>query len=206
MWRAPACRQIGMAMQPIGPAPVMSTSSPTRSKESAVCMAFPSGSKQERTSSEMDGSACHDVARWDRDKFGQGAGAINADALRIRAKMAAAGETIPAMPASDVAFPDDEIALRKPAHICSNRRRSRRRIHGRWSSAQEWSSAPNHPSCKCEYRCRRSRPSSIRISTSSGADFRHRDLFEPQARFGFGFHDCLHRFLHRDLNLGEIRK
>src|SRR6266487_2218449 len=56
--RAPACLQIGIAMQPIGPAPVMSTSSPTRSNESAVCTALPSGSKHESTSSGIDESAC----------------------------------------------------------------------------------------------------------------------------------------------------
>ncbi|HVE85771.1 MAG TPA: alcohol dehydrogenase catalytic domain-containing protein, partial [Myxococcales bacterium] len=39
------------AMQPMGPAPVMSTSSPTRSNESAVCTAFPSGSKKAAISS-----------------------------------------------------------------------------------------------------------------------------------------------------------
>src|SRR5436190_1134703 len=48
-------------MQPIGPAPVTRTSSPTRSKESAVWTALPSGSKQERTSSGIDGSACQAV-------------------------------------------------------------------------------------------------------------------------------------------------
>ena len=58
MWRAPACLEMGKAMQPIGPAPVISTSSPTRSNESAVWTAFPKGSKQERTSSGIDGSAC----------------------------------------------------------------------------------------------------------------------------------------------------
>jgi hypothetical protein len=62
------------------------------------------------------------VACRDRDKFGPGTGAINADAQCVRAKVAAAGKTISAMPASDMAFPDDEIALRKPTHICSNRR------------------------------------------------------------------------------------
>ena len=36
--------------------------------------------------------------------------------------MTTASEAIPAMPASDVTLPDDEIALREPAHICSNRR------------------------------------------------------------------------------------
>ena len=62
------------------------------------------------------------VACRDRNKFGPGTGAINADTQRIRAKVTAASETIPAMPAGDVTFPHNEIALRKPAHICSNRR------------------------------------------------------------------------------------
>ena len=38
-------------MTPIGPAPVMRTSSPTRSKDNAVCTAFPSGSKKAAISS-----------------------------------------------------------------------------------------------------------------------------------------------------------
>ena len=62
------------------------------------------------------------VACRDRNKFGPGTGTINADAQCIRAKVASAGETIPAMPASDVTFPNDDVALRKTAHICSNRR------------------------------------------------------------------------------------
>ena len=41
----------------MGPAPVISTSSPSTSKLSAVCTAFPKGSKHARTSSGMCGSA-----------------------------------------------------------------------------------------------------------------------------------------------------
>ena len=54
--RAPDFLAIAAAMQPMGPAPVMSTSSPTRSHCSAVCVALPSGSKQARTSSGIPGS------------------------------------------------------------------------------------------------------------------------------------------------------
>src|SRR5204863_92705 len=54
--RAPAIFAIGTAMQPIGPAPVMRTSSPTRSNAKAVWTAFPSGSEQERTSIGIFGS------------------------------------------------------------------------------------------------------------------------------------------------------
>ena len=46
-------------MQPIGPAPVIKTSSPKTSKLSAVCTAFPSGSLHDSTSSGMCGSQCH---------------------------------------------------------------------------------------------------------------------------------------------------
>ncbi len=52
-WRAPTCLAIATAMMPIGPAPVMSTSSPTRSNESAVCAALPSGSRIAAISSGM---------------------------------------------------------------------------------------------------------------------------------------------------------
>jgi hypothetical protein len=41
------------AMMPMGPAPVISTSSPTRSNESAVCAALPNGSRMEAMSSGM---------------------------------------------------------------------------------------------------------------------------------------------------------
>ena len=43
--RAPACRATAAAISPMGPAPVMRTSSPMRGWASAVCTAFPSGSK-----------------------------------------------------------------------------------------------------------------------------------------------------------------
>jgi hypothetical protein len=54
--RAPQWRTIAAAMHPMGPAPVMSTSSPTTSNWRAVWVALPSGSKHERTSSGIDGS------------------------------------------------------------------------------------------------------------------------------------------------------
>jgi hypothetical protein len=46
-----AWRAIAAASTPIGPAPVMSTSSPTQSKRSAVWVALPSGSRIAATSS-----------------------------------------------------------------------------------------------------------------------------------------------------------
>ena len=50
---APAWRTIAAARTPIGPAPVISTSSPTAGHCSAVWVALPSGSKQDTTSSDI---------------------------------------------------------------------------------------------------------------------------------------------------------
>ena len=61
------------------------------------------------------------IGRRDGDEFGPGARAINANALGIRVKVAPTGKTIPAVPASNMAFADDQIAFAKATHICSNR-------------------------------------------------------------------------------------
>ena len=57
-WRAPAWRTTATAMQPIGPAPVTSTSSPSTGNVRAVWTAFPNGSKIAATSSSTPGHWC----------------------------------------------------------------------------------------------------------------------------------------------------
>ncbi len=57
--RAPACRTTAAAMSPIGPAPVMSTSSPSTGKLSAECTALPNGSKMAATSGSVPGGWRH---------------------------------------------------------------------------------------------------------------------------------------------------
>ena len=44
-WRAPTRLAMATAMMPMGPAPVISTSSPTMLKARAVCVALPKGSR-----------------------------------------------------------------------------------------------------------------------------------------------------------------
>ncbi|OPZ63242.1 MAG: hypothetical protein BWY83_03442 [bacterium ADurb.Bin478] len=56
--RAPTWRQMATAIRPMGPAPVMSTSSPTISKESAECVALPKGSKKAAISDGIEGCTC----------------------------------------------------------------------------------------------------------------------------------------------------
>src|ERR1700676_552513 len=55
MCRAPQCLAIATAMMPMGPAPVISTSSPTTLNASAVCVALPNGSRMDAISSSMAG-------------------------------------------------------------------------------------------------------------------------------------------------------
>ena len=52
-WRAPTCLATAAAIIPIGPAPVIKTSSPTKSNDNAVCTALPKGSKIAAKSSEI---------------------------------------------------------------------------------------------------------------------------------------------------------
>src|SRR4051794_27659498 len=56
-FRAPACSATAAAITPIGPAPVISTSSPTSGNDRAVCTALPNGSKIAATS-RSTGSLC----------------------------------------------------------------------------------------------------------------------------------------------------
>ena len=55
-YRAPACLATIAAMRPIGPAPVMRTSSPRTGNVRAECTALPKGSKMAATSRSMSGS------------------------------------------------------------------------------------------------------------------------------------------------------
>ena len=57
-WRAPAWRATAVAISPIGPAPLTSTSSPRTGKASAVWTALPNGSKIAATSSSTPGQWC----------------------------------------------------------------------------------------------------------------------------------------------------
>src|SRR5438034_273393 len=84
-------------------------------KISAKALGFPDISRQ--TSKPSFIPSCFIASA----SFSVRTSSANADALRVRTKMTTAGETIPAMSAGDVAFPDDEVAFGKSAHICSHR-------------------------------------------------------------------------------------
>ena len=101
---------IAAAMKPIGPAPVISTSSPTRSKESAVCTALPKriedgGDLVRHARRQMEG-----VGGGNRENSAKAPGTIDADAHGVAAEMAPAGTAVAAVPAGDMALARDAVA------------------------------------------------------------------------------------------------
>ena len=156
-WRAPTWRQIAAAMMPIGPAPVISTSSPTRSNESAVCAALPNGIEDR---GDLVGDVVGDregVLRGDHEVVGEGAGAVHAHALRVAAQVAAAGAAVAAMAADDVALAGDALADLEAAHLLADGLDHAHVLVADRHRHREWSSATSRPSCRCACRCRRSR-------------------------------------------------
>ena len=57
------------------------------------------------------------VVLWDDNKLGKRAGAIDADTLRVWAKMTTPGQAIPAVPTGDVTFANYQIARRESFHM-----------------------------------------------------------------------------------------
>ena len=120
-WRAPAWRTTAAAMMPMGPAPVISTSSPSTGNESAVCTALPKGSKMAATSWSTLRMVAPDVGHRQRDEFGESAGTIHADALVLRAEMPAAGKAVAAAAADHVAFAADDVAGEEVVDVGADR-------------------------------------------------------------------------------------
>jgi hypothetical protein len=137
----------------------------------------------------------------DCDKLSPCAGAIYADALRIRAKVTPPGEAISAMPARDMALADNKITAREPFHV----------IPDKIDNSNKFV-ADGHG-----YRNRFLRPCVpaiyVHISPADGclqdanehviaAHLRNRNFLKPKARLGSAFYDGLHHFLHAK-KLGE---
>ena len=144
------------------------------------------------------------IGRGNRNELGPRAGTIDADTLGVRAQVTASGQTISTMPAGNMPLPDDEIALGKTAHVRSGRCNFPDKLvtngHRHWDRLLR----PGVPVIN------------VNIGTTDrslfradqniiGSYFRHRDLLQPQAGLGFGFHDRWHRFLHCELKPRRIR-
>ena len=60
------------------------------------------------------------VVLRDRHELSKRAGPIDPHSLRVRAKMAPAGQAIPAMSAGDVTFADNQVARRESLHVIAH--------------------------------------------------------------------------------------
>ena len=109
-WRAPACRTTAAAMSPIGPAPVMSTSSPSTGKLERGVHGVAERVEDGGDVGVDPGRMAPHVGRGHRDEVGVPAVAVDADAHGVRAQLPATGEARPAPAADDVPLDAHQVA------------------------------------------------------------------------------------------------
>ena len=103
--RAPAWRATAIAISPIGPAPVIRTSSPTSGKLRAVCTALPNGSKMAPSSGVDVGVGCtQTLASGITTYSAKAPSRCTPDADRADAHLAPAGPAVAAGAADDVSL------------------------------------------------------------------------------------------------------
>ena len=110
----PACRTTAVAITPIGPAPVTTTSSPTTGHCSAVDGIAERVEEDAEVRVEV-GRLHPRVGRGDDDVVGEGPVTVDPDADRVDAHVLAAGPAVATVPADDMALPD----TRSPTLTCS---------------------------------------------------------------------------------------
>src|SRR6266404_6137305 len=109
--------------------------------------------------------------------------------------MASAGETIPAMPARDVTFANDDLAFGKTFHVIADAIDHADELVPDGHRDGDRFLGPGIPVIYMYVRPADGgfeHPNEDIVS----ADFRHGHVLEPESRLGFCLHDCLHRLLH----------
>ena len=131
----------------------------------------------------------------DGDKFRPSTVAIHADALGVRTKMTAAGETIAAMSAGDVALAGDEIAFGESFNVITDAIDHADKLVADGHRHRNGLLRPRIPII---YMYVGSADGSLDDADEDvvALDFWNGNFFEPKPRLGFAFHDGLHRFLH----------
>src|SRR5262249_19112078 len=110
--------------------------------------------------------------------------------------MTAAGQTISAMPAGDVAFPDDEIAFGKTFHVIADAIDYANKLVPDGHRDGDGLLGPGIPVI---YMYVGPADGGLKDADKDviGANFGHRHFLEPKSGLGFSLHDSLHRLLHR---------
>ena len=120
-WRAPAWRTTAAAMMPIGPAPVISTSSPEHREGERRVHGVAEGI-EDRGDVEVDARrVLPDVRHRQRDVLGERARAVDADALGVGAEVPAPGHAVAAAAAHEVPLAADDVAGREVVHVRADR-------------------------------------------------------------------------------------
>src|SRR5438046_10669961 len=109
--------------------------------------------------------------------------------------MTTTGETITAMPASDVAFADDKIALGKSFYVIAGNIDNPDKFVADGHRHGNRLLGPGVPVIYMDVG-----PADRGFDRADehviAADLRNRNLFQPKTGLAFAFHDSLHRFLH----------
>ena len=118
--RAPAWRTTAAAMIPIGPAPVISTSSPEHGERERGVDGVAEGI-EDRGHVQVDARrVLPDVRHGQRDELGERSRAVDADALGVRAEVPPAGHAVAAATAHEVALAADDVTGREVVDVRSD--------------------------------------------------------------------------------------
>ena len=104
-------------MMPIGPAPVISTSSPTRLNDSAVCVALPNGSKIAARSSEMSSGILNALNAGITRYSANAPSRLTPTPTVLRHRCRRPGAAVAAEAAGDVPLAGDAVADGEAAHL-----------------------------------------------------------------------------------------
>ena len=144
------------------------------------------------------------VVLRNRDELRPRAGAIDADALCVRAKMTPSGQAIAAMSAGDVTLADDQIAAGETFYVIADAIDNADKLVADRHRHRNRFLRPGIPVVDVHVG-----PADRRFQDANqhvvAADFWNRNFLQPEPRLGFGFHDRFHRLLH-ERKLGESGK
>ena len=103
----------------------------------------------------MLGIAVPDVGHRDTQILGKGSGSVNPHTAGIHAQVAAAGQTIAAATADQMAFTGDHVTGFKVMHVFAYLSNRADKFVSDMHGNRNRLSGPRHPSCICEHRCRK---------------------------------------------------
>ena len=148
-------------MIPIGPAPVMRTSSPSTGKVSAVCTALPNGSKIGRHVEVDAGQVTPHVHGRQGDVLGESAREIDPDTLGPGTLHAPAGNAVAAAPADQMTFAAHEVAYLEVVDVRAELDDLADELMADDERDGDVSPAPTRPTNRCAGRCRKCRSAAL---------------------------------------------